>query len=132
MAKKKLDTVSTDQLQKELRRRQRRLPTLEARREKLQGQLQEIEAEIHNLTLASNGASSNGGVRRRAKNQQPLAELLAGILKKDKPMKVADIAASAKKAGYKTNARNFSTIVNQTLLKDERFKSTGRGYYVLA
>lgn len=51
------------------------------------------------------------------------------VVPRDRPMKVADAVAAVKKAGYKTKARDFATIVNQALINDERFKKVSRGHY---
>jgi hypothetical protein len=61
-----------------------------------------------------------------------LNETMAEVLKtKGGPMKVAEIADAVLATGYKTNSANFRGIVNQTLIKDKRFASTGaRGSYV--
>jgi hypothetical protein len=53
------------------------------------------------------------------------------VLKGGKPMKVGDITDAAQKAGYRSNSANFRSIVNQTLIKDKRFSSAGRGVYQL-
>ena len=46
-----------------------------------------------------------------------------------KPMRVADITDAVRSAGYRTRSANFRGIVNQTLIKDKRFGSAGRGLY---
>ena len=137
--KKKLQTTSTSDLQAELRRRQRRLPTLERRRERLLAQLDEVDAEIAELGGGSGGgrgkrrgrAAGSTTRRKRPKNEMSLGDALAKVMKKGQPRKVGDLAAAVQKAGYKTNSSNFNTIVNQTLLKDDRFKNTSRGHYAL-
>jgi hypothetical protein len=43
---------------------------------------------------------------------------------------VTQVAAAVQKAGYKTFAANFRTIVNQTLIKNRKiFKKISRGQY---
>ncbi|MEM9082824.1 MAG: hypothetical protein AAGB34_04445 [Planctomycetota bacterium] len=44
-------------------------------------------------------------------------------------MSVTDAAHAVQQAGYATTSDNFRTIVNQTLLKDKRFKRVARGQY---
>jgi hypothetical protein len=74
------------------------------------------------------GAGSGGGTRVR--NEKSLTEMIEGVLGKSaKPMKVGDIADAVQKGGYRTNSANFRGIVNQTLIKDKRFGSAGRGLY---
>jgi hypothetical protein len=48
-------------------------------------------------------------------------------------MGVSEAADAVLKAGYQTNAANFRTIVNQTLIKNRSmFKKVGRGQYTAA
>ena len=43
------------------------------------------------------------------------------------------LAEAVQKAGYKTGAANFRTIVNQSLIKNKAmFKKMGRGEYTAA
>ena len=49
-----------------------------------------------------------------------------------KPMKIADIAAAAKSAGYKSASPNFVRIVGMRLSTDKRFKRAGYGEYKLS
>jgi hypothetical protein len=121
-----LSSLSVTDLEAELRRRQRRLPKLERTRQRLMSKLLEVEQEI----AALGGAGRGKGIRPR--NKQPLADVIAQVLGEAKqPMKVANIVMAVKQAGYRTTSNNFSTIVNQTLIKDKRFKSTERGFYAL-
>ena len=39
--------------------------------------------------------------------------------------------ATCSESGYRSNSANFRSIVNQTLIKDKRFGSAGRGVYQL-
>ena len=56
--------------------------------------------------------------------------MIEGVLgKSGKSMKVGDIAEAVQGGGYRTNSANFRGIVNQTLIKDKRFTSAGRGVY---
>ena len=71
------------------------------------------------------------GRRRRAKNAMSLSAMIEGILSGSAPQSVSDIAAAAKAAGYKSKSSQFRNIVNQVLIKDKRFTSTGRGMYQL-
>jgi hypothetical protein len=44
-------------------------------------------------------------------------------------MSVTQATQKVQDAGYKTTAANFRTIVNQTLIRDNRFKRVSRGQY---
>ena len=57
-----------------------------------------------------------------------MEELLS---KSGKPMQVGDILQKVEDAGYHSRSANFRGIVNQTLIKDKRFTSAGRGLYQL-
>jgi len=131
MAKKVIAKVSTSDLQAELQRRRRQLPRLAKRRAKLLDQLKEVDAQIADLGGAAGKAPRAGVGRKRPKNAKPLAEVMLKVMSKSKAMGVSDIAAAVKKAGYKSNAANFTSIVNQALIKDKRFKQASRGKYLL-
>lgn len=136
MAKAALNKLSTTALKAELQRRQRELGKLQRKRDRLASQLAELDHRIADLdgagAVRAGGAPAGAGVRRRPRNKMPLAETLLKVFPKDKPMKVSDAVAAVKKQGYRTNARNFATIVNQTLIKDPRFEQVSRGYYKVA
>ena len=86
-----------------------------------------MEAEIRDAG-GSPRAKHQGGARRRPRNTMNLADALCELLR-EQTMSVTEIAEAVQKAGYKTSSPNFRTIVNQTLLKDGRFKRMGRGQY---
>ncbi|MEM1166386.1 MAG: hypothetical protein AAGI30_08870 [Planctomycetota bacterium] len=119
-----LNNASIEELQVELRRRERRVTSLQRKREKLQAQIDEIDAEI---TAYGNTASAGAG-RRRPRNDSNLADALAQVLT-GQTLSVTEAADHVQKAGYRTTSPNFRTIVNQTLLKDKRFKRVSRGKY---
>ncbi len=126
MARSKLSRASITELQGEIRRRQRRLGSLERKRDKLASQLAEVEGEIRELGGQMGGEIPPGG--KRPRNARNLADALADLLA-NQTLSVTSAAEEVQKAGYRTTSPNFRTIVNQTLLKDERFKRVGRGQY---
>lgn len=135
MAKKGLQALSTVQLQGEIKRREaaatRRLKSLRKRREKLLIDLAAIDREMRSLASAArqNGLGGRSGIgRTRPKNDSNLAEALA-VLLTEKVLSVTEIAEQVQMAGYKTTSPNFRIIVNQTLIKDKRFKRVRRGHY---
>lgn len=156
MAKKRrgrrpaLANYPIEDLQRELERRSSQVDELVAEREQLLARVAELDAEIsasggpgrrgrprktsgrkavHAGKAPAKSRSSTG--RKRPKNDMSLAEALAKLLK-NKTMGVTEITSAVQKAGYKTNAENFRTIVNQTLIKDDRFKKVSRGQYTAA
>jgi hypothetical protein len=46
-------------------------------------------------------------------------------------MRIADITEAVEKSGYESSSVNFRGIVNQTLIKEPRFKQESRGKYKL-
>ncbi len=113
--------MSTAELQAELHRRERGLSSLVKKRERAAARLEEIDQEI-----AALGGAAMGG--KRARNDQPLADALVDCLT-GTTMSVTEVAEAVQHAGYRTTSPNFRTIVNQTLLKDKRFKRVARGQY---
>ena len=132
MAQKSLNNLSTEEIEKELKRRERetsrKLKTLERKREKLAAQLEELDQQIaeYAAELGVSARTKNGRRGRRPRNEASLADSLNKLLK-NKSMSVTEAAQAVQEAGYKTTSPNFRTIVNQTLITDDRFKRTGRG-----
>lgn len=124
MPRGKLSNISISELHTEIRRRQRHLDALHRKREKLSSQLREVEQEI----LQEGGAMGALTGRKRPRNEQNLADALADLLS-NKTLSVTEASEQVQSAGYRTTSPNFRTIVNQTLLKDPRFKRVGRGRY---
>lgn len=124
----RLNTLSTDDLQKEIARRERQteqvINRLCKKRESLRTELADLEARIIEL----GGKLSGLGGRKRPKNDLKLSDALARVLK-TKTLSVTEVSEAVQAAGYKTTSPNFRTIVNQTLLKDPRFKRVSRGKY---
>jgi hypothetical protein len=132
---KSLEKLPTDELEKELRRRERAAHRLVAKRERLLSQIAEIDAELADFGYEAGGAPSgtNGrrGGRKRPKNEMSLVEALEKALK-GKTMGVSEAADAAQNLGYRSSSANFRNIVNQTLLKHtDVFKKVGRGQYTL-
>ena len=117
-----LRTVGVQELQREL---SKRVARLESRRERLLDELAEIDRELGTLGSESGSRKRSG---RRARNSQTLEEALASLLS-GKTMGVSEAAEAVQAAGYVSNAENFRTIVNQTLIRSKLFKKVSRGQY---
>ncbi|MCL4199335.1 MAG: hypothetical protein KJZ69_17730 [Phycisphaerales bacterium] len=138
MSKAYLNRIPTVELLRELERRQAMAGEYEARRAAMEKELAAIDAEIAALQGASgtrvNGAAPrhirrSAAARTRAANQVPLNMALHNLLK-GKTMSVSEAAEAVRKSGYKSNAANFTTVVNLTLLKrTDLFRRVGRGKY---
>ena len=137
MARRAWSKVSTGELQAELKRRQQKLPALQRKHRQLAAELADLEKQIAGLSGSAPARARKPSAkraapkRRRPKNKKNLADTLVSVLSKTKPLRVIEAVAAVKKAGYKTTSKNFNTIVNQTLLKDKRFKQASRGKYLV-
>ncbi len=132
-----LKGMSLAAIQAEISRRQRGVKKLVAKRSKLAAKVAALDAQIAELGGDSGVAiriSKVGGRRMplgpRPRNAMNLVDTMHKVL--DKPMGVLDIIPAVKKAGYKTSAANFRTIVNQTLINSGKFKRVSRGVYARA
>ena len=157
MAKKKSDNgYSLSQLQDMLTAGHSRLDKLRERESKLETELEGVRAEMASLnggegaaptkprrgrppgsTNAKSGASpgaKTGAKRgRRPRNAMNLPDTIASVLTDNGgPMAVADLTAAILATGYKSNSENFRGIVNQALIKDDRFTAASRGVYGFA
>lgn len=137
MAKRALASVSVVELKAEINRRKKRIHTLVRKRNRLMEQLQrldsEIEAEGGSEFVKMSGAASGGARRgggRRPRNEANLADSMVAVLQ-GKTMGVTELSEAVQNAGYRTSSPNFRTIVNQTLIKDKRFKRVERGQYTV-
>jgi len=124
-----LSNLSISQLQNIIEGRRTEIARLERQRNKMARKLNQLESKI--MALGGSG-KMRAGVGSRVRNEKSLPEMLVQVLSKGgKSMQVGDIAAAVRSGGYKTNSANFRGIVNQTLIKDKRFTSAGRGLYQL-
>jgi len=119
-----LGSMTVHEIQAKLKARERRLRSLQRKRERLLEQVAGLETEI----VALSGRVSGGGPR--PSNEKNLGDALAGVLK-GKQMTVAEAAQAVLDSGYRTSAGTFRTIVNQRLLSDKRFKKVERGVYTV-
>lgn len=117
-----LGGLTTRDIEAELKRRRKSINALLKTRDNLRSRLAEVEQRLRET-------GSAGRTRVRPQNDMPLVESLKKVLT-GKTMGVTQVAAAVQKAGYKTFAANFRTIVNQTLIKNRKiFKKISRGQY---
>lgn len=125
------------QLERLLQERRTELTRLERQRQSLSRKLDGIDRQIVRLGGSLRGGRRGnalrlGGLGIRARNDVSLVEAIESVLRENgKPMKVGDIVAGVEARGYRSNSVNFRGIVNQTLIKEKRFTSAGRGIYQL-
>jgi hypothetical protein len=113
--------LSIVELERLLNEQKSAMNKLMKRRAIVQRKLDGIDREI--------GKLGGSGVAKR--NTISLPAAMETALKKKSTMKVGDIVDAVLASGYHSKSANFRGIVNQTLIKDKRFISTGRGVYQL-
>ena len=120
-----LSKLSLDDLQREVRARQRRRPALERRRARIAAALAALDAQI--AALGGGGQRRRGG-GNKGKLHDYLLKALAG-----KTMGVSEAAEAVKQLGYSTSSPNFRVIVNGVLMRKKGgFKRVARGRYTTA
>ena len=119
--------MSTEALEAELRRRRSDLGKLVRKRDRLTDQLKEVNEMIAQMG-GPIGISEPG--RKRPRNKRTLPEALADV-PRGVDMSVTEAAEAVQLAGYRTTSPSFRTIVNQTLIRDKRFKKISRGRYTV-
>jgi hypothetical protein len=118
-------------LQSMLRDQRNRRTKLVTERKKLAAKLDQVDRQIAALD-GQNGGNINISAGGRARNEQSLPDAIHDTMKKNgKPMKVGDIVDGVLKSGYHSTSANFRGIVNQALIKDDRFTQHSRGIYKL-
>jgi len=119
--------MSISQLESMLQQRRGELGKLRKQRGALQRELDKLDRRIESL-----GGGSARGRGGRARNEMSLTAAMTDVLQKaGKPLSVGEIMQKVQAAGYRSGSANFRGIVNQTLIKDKQFTSTGRGMYQL-
>lgn len=142
MPRQGMSGLTTESLMAELERRQRSVSKLLTKRATLVRSLAKLDMEIKSRggsvqAVHVNGQPGPAGQakgkgktgRVRPQNDVTLPEALAKLLK-GRTMGVSEMTDAVQKSGYKTNADNFRTIVNQALIKHkDLFRKVERGRY---
>lgn len=130
---KSILSLTIADLQNLLRAKKDEIPRLKKQRRRLAKELAVVDRELSQLSgRARVGRPKGSGLRgRRPKNAKSLVETIHMVLAGKGPMKVGDILDSVRRAGYKSKSANFRGIINQTLIKEKKFGSVGRGTYAL-
>jgi hypothetical protein len=126
---KAIDSMSVAQLMALMNAKKQRLATLERTRKQMVSKLAKIDAEIAALSGGKGVAGMTPSGRPR--NTKSLPDLMIEVLGAGKPLKVGEILDAVIKKGYRSNSRNFRSLINQTLIKDKRFTAVSRGTYTL-
>ena len=134
-----LEALSTEQLTRELKRRQGMLRQLVSRRNHLLRQLKELDARIADLggpseaglagSARSKGAVEDSPRRTRARNAISLPEAIAMAVEVRATITPTEAARLVLHNGYRSTSKNFGMMVANALAKDSRFKRVSRGIY---
>ena len=118
---------SIAQLEKMIQTGRSKLAGLERKRATLMRRVDTLDSQIVSLGGSIRG---KGG---RARNKVSLNESIIAVLKKSSgAVQVGDVVSRVLASGYNTTSPNFRGIVNQALIKDDRFAKGGsRGTYQL-
>ena len=125
------------ELERMLDQRKSDLTRLKKRRAEVERELAGIDRQIENIEGRGGrgggaGRGRRGGPGSRPRNEQSLNDTIEAVLSKaGEALKVGDIVEGVSATGYRSTSANFRGIVNQTLIKDKRFQSAGRGLYQL-
>lgn len=131
MPSNRIPDASLDDIQSELRRRERlnrqRLNGLIRTHDRLTRKLSFIKDQIE---LLERELGVTDVTRRRARMKQglSLADSIVAVLTK-RPKKIDDIMEAVKANGYVSTSPNFRIMVTQILIKDRRIKRVRRGQY---
>jgi hypothetical protein len=121
------EPLNLSQLEHLMRARRAEVARLIRERDKLRKRLEIVHSKIVAL---SGGLGGRIGIR--ARNAMSLQDQIHQILTHAPgPLSVGDILEKVLAAGYRSHSTNFRGIINQTLVKDKRFTSAGRGMYQL-
>jgi hypothetical protein len=124
--------LSINDLEQMLNRSRTQLNKLMRKRSRLQDQIDGLDRKIERLGGNGSAGVSGGRGRVRARNSVSLPDAIAKVLEgSGKPTPVGEIVNAVRASGYRSNSPNFRAIVNQALIKDKRFASSGRGLYQL-
>ena len=106
---------SIAELERLLEERRNQVQSLVERRERLQQQLHDLDAEMHAIL----NFETLPRQRRRAprvKNELPLSTAIRQVLAKNrKGLTLADLETQVKETGYKSASRNFRNVVYQAV-----------------
>lgn len=134
-----LEALSTEQLTRELKRRQALLRQLVSRRNRLMRQLKELDARITELggpqgagPSGPAGARPEGAAtpkRTRARNAISLPDAIAMAVEVRATITPTEAAQLVLRNGYRSTSKNFGMMVANALAKDARFHRVSRGVY---
>ena len=126
-------TLSIVELERMLADRRSTVEKLQKKRAVLQRRVDEVDRLIAAAggTVPAPATPPAAAGRGRRRNAVSLGAAIAAVMDGKGPMSVGDVLEAVTAGGYRSGSANFRGIVNQALIKDERFSSAGRGLYVM-
>ena len=136
------NTLTIADLERMLEERKSSVLQLQKKRDDLMSKVEELDRQIAAAggaaaTSSSAGRAPAAKARRgrtaggRVRNEASLGDSIATVMEGKGPMTVGDILTAVEASGYQSGSKNFRGIVNQTLIKDQRFQQASRGHYVM-
>ena len=123
---------SISELQTMLKDRRKQRSKLLGEKKKLQAKIDQVDRKLANLDGEAAAAGNGAMPGTRSRNAKNLPDAIEEVMrKKGSAMGIADIASAVQANGYESTSANFRGIVNQALIKDDRFTSESRGKYVV-
>ncbi|MGQ0551676.1 MAG: hypothetical protein ACT4PU_00480 [Planctomycetota bacterium] len=131
-----LAAIPTEDLLRELQKREKYLAKLQARRVAIRAEIADLEREITRLSDEVQEAPRRAAPVRaqrgqRFKNSLSLPQAMVAELETGEHTTPPELAKRILRSGYLTNASDFPKIVAQALARDKRFRRVGRGEYEL-
>ena len=123
-----LKSVSTDDLNREIKRRTSEAAKLYQKRDQMLEELAALDERLNQ----SGGDTANprrSSFGRRLKNAMTLGDALAESMEIRAQVSPAEAADLVVANGYQTVSRHFNMMVSNTLAKDSRFRRVSRGQY---
>ena len=134
MPRFRLSTMSIADLRQEIERRRKLLPKVIAQRDALNREIAELQGLASpeaREAARPEAAPKKTRKRRMPKNKVRLADALASLMKGKAKVTIGEAMKGVLASGYKSNSKDFRSVVNNMLLTDKRFKKVGRGVFGL-
>jgi hypothetical protein len=124
-----LQSISTEELNRELERREVNAIKLTKKRDMLLRELDSIEQQLAGSGVGGGVNTRRSSMGRRPKNVMTLGDALAQSMDVRAHVSPAEASQLVIANGYKTTSKHFNMMVSNTLAKDPRFKRVSRGQY---
>lgn len=121
-------------LETALARQRDRLAKLKSRRSKLAAQIEKVDNEIEALQGGKPAPRKKRKASRRTGTRRAgaLPQLVPKVLEEaGEPLRVKEVAQKVLEAGYKTQSKDFQSVVGQFMYTSPLIQRAGRGKYTV-